>query len=134
MSSTLAPKTLHFDVVMLSYYERPIFEVKLNGIEIGAADFPPHLGTGGLMTGVPVQLGPQKITWRLGGPKGMPNNGDTVVAANIPDFPNPGAEYRYLGVHVYPDNTVEVIATKYWPENSEKGAAFLNQWEQKHGK
>ncbi len=32
----------------------------------------------------PVPLGPQVITWRLGGPKGMDGNGDTMHAANAP--------------------------------------------------
>ncbi len=133
MASATAPKTLSFDVVMLSYYERPIFDVQLNGIEIGAGANPPQRGNGGLMTGVPIQLGAQKITWRLDGPKGMPGNGDTVTAANIPDFKDPGPDYSYLGVHVYPDNTVELVPEKFWPERTAKGEAFTQAWERKHG-
>ena len=118
---------VYFDVSAISYIERPIFEVKLNGIEIGA-------GGGGLMTGVAVPLGPQVITWRLGGPEGMPGNGDTVKAINQPVLSRPDSKTHYLGVHIYPDNTVEVIPERFWPTNSEKGDAFLRAWEKKHGK
>jgi hypothetical protein len=126
-------KEMEFNVVMLSYYERPIFDVRLNGMDVGVAGAPPHRGTGGLMTGVAVPLGPQKITWRLGGPEGMPGNGATVVAKNTPELADPGPEFRYLGVHVYPDDTVEVIPEKFWPTNSPRGKEFLLQWEKKHG-
>ena len=125
---------VYFDVSMLSYYERPIFDVKLNGIDIGAAGAPPHGDHGGLIGGVAVPLGPQIITWRLDGPEGMPGNGDTVKAINQPVLSRPDSKTHYLGVHIYPDNTVEVIPVRFWPTNSEKGDAFLRAWEKKHGK
>jgi hypothetical protein len=123
----------HFDVSMLSYYERPIFDVQLNGVDIGAAGPPPHGDHAGLVVGVAVPLGPQAISWRLDGPKGMPGNGDTVQAKNQPILTVEDAKHRYLGVHVYPDNTVELVAEDDWPGNTAKGDAFLEAWERKHG-
>ena len=52
----------YFDVVLFSYLDRPIFDVYLNGKDIGVAG--PFGGGGGLMTGVAVPLGPQVISWR----------------------------------------------------------------------
>lgn len=112
---------VYFDVSAISYIERPIFEVKLNGIEIGA-------GGGGLMTGVAVPLGPQVITWRDAG------TGETTKAINQPVLSRPDSKTHYLGVHIYPDNTVEVIPEHYWPEKTEKGEAINRALEKKHGK
>lgn len=117
----------YFDVSAISYIERPIFEIKLNGIEVGT-------GGGGLMTGVAVKLGPQSVTWRLDGPKGTPGNGDTVKAKNTPILTKVDPNFRYLGVHIYPDNTVEIIPERYWPEKTEKGEAINRASELKHGK
>ena len=121
-----AGQTVYFDVAGYDYLDRPIFEILLNGIEIGSG--------GALMTGVRVKLGPQTITWRLGGPKGMPGNGDTVKAANIPELKSFNPEFRYLGVHIYPDNTVELIPERFWPEKTPKGEAINRAREQNHGK
>lgn len=108
------------------------FDVNLNGHDIGVAGGPPHGGPGGLMTGVPVPLGPQQVTWRLGGPEGMPGNGDTVKAANTPVLERPASRYPYLGVHIYPNNTVELIPEMHWPEASQRGEQINRQWDVEH--
>lgn len=129
---------VYFDVSMLSYYERPIFDVKLNGVDIGAAGEPPHGDHGGIIIGVTVPLGPQVITWRLDGvdKNGKPfkNNGDIVKALNQPILSSPDPKAHYLGVHIYPDNTVEITQERFWPTNTEKGNAFIQAWEMKRGK
>lgn len=77
------PEAVKLDVVPFSYLDRPIFDVRLNRIDIGVAGAWPDSGRG-TMTGVPVPLGGQKISWRLDGPKGTPRNGETVTAKNLP--------------------------------------------------
>ena len=128
-----APKIVHFDVNLHSYLDRPIFDVMLNGKFIGDTGRPPHRGRGGLVTGVAVPLGEQVITWRLGGPRGTPGNGDTIQAANKPVLTAPEKDETYLGVHIYPDNTVELIPEQFWPDKTEKGEALMRQWELEHG-
>lgn len=123
----------HFNVNLYSYLERPIFDVYLNGKFIGDAAGQPHRGNGGIITGVPVPLGPQVITWRLGGPKGMAGNGDTIHAANAPILQRPDPKLTYLGVHIYPDNTVELIPEEFWPEKTEKGKEINKKWDIEHG-
>jgi hypothetical protein len=119
-------EVVYFDVSTFDYLSRPIFEIKLNGIEVGS-------GGGALMTGVAVPLGPQVVTWRLGGPEGMPDNGNTVKATNQPVLLRPDAKQRYLGVHVYPDNTVELVPHAFWPEKTARGEEINRQLEKKRG-
>jgi hypothetical protein len=125
---------VYFDVNLKSYLDRPIFDVYLNGRDIGVAGGHPHGGNGGLMTGVPVPLGPQVVTWRLGGPEGMTGNGNKVNAVNQPLLPRPDPKLKYLGVHIYPDNTVELVPEEFWPEASARGDEINRQWERTHGK
>jgi hypothetical protein len=127
-------EVVYFDVNLKSYLDRPIFDVYLNGRDIGVAGGHPHGGPGGLMTGVPVPLGLQIVTWRLGGPEGMLGNGDTVKASNQPVLLRPDVKLGYLGVHIYPDNTVELIPDSFWPEASKRGEEINRQWEKKNGK
>ena len=130
---------VYFDVALFSYLDRPIFDVYLNGRDIGVAAGQPHRGeANGLMTGVAVPLGPQVITWRLDGvdDSGKPykDNGATVKAINQPVLSRPDSKTHYLGVHIYPNNTVELIPERYWPEKTEIGQEINRQWESKHGK
>lgn len=118
---------VYFDVSAFDYFNRPIFEIRLNGIEVGS-------GGGALMTGVPIPLGTQAVTWRLGGPEGMPGNGDKVKATNQPVLQRPDAKLRCLGVHIYPDNSVELAPGESWPEMTPRGEEIRHQLEKKHGK
>jgi hypothetical protein len=124
---------VYFDVGLKSYLERPIFDVYVSGQDIGLAGGQPHGGPGGLMTGVRFRLGPQIVTWRLDGPKGMPGNGDTVTAVNQPVLTADHAKHQYLGVHIYPDNTVELIPEDHWPEQTARGEEINRQWRARHG-
>jgi hypothetical protein len=118
---------VHFDVNLKSYLDRPIFDVHLNGVDIGVASGPPHAGNGAVMTGVAVPLGPQVLTWRDAG------TGESLKAANQPVLTRPPSEKRYLGVHIYPDNTFELVPESYWPERTERGEAINREWEKRHG-
>ena len=128
------PKSVVMSVALFGYQDRPIFDVYMNGVDIGVSAGQPFRGNAGISTGTNVQLGPQVVTWRLGGPEGAPNNGDTVKAVNQPIFTDPGEAFSYLGVHIYPDNTVELVPEKFWPESTAKGLEINREWIQKHGK
>jgi hypothetical protein len=113
------PMKARFDVVLFNYLNRPIFELLIDGTIDGSSDKYPGTGSG-IMTGISLSLGQKKVTWRLGGPAGMANNGDTVTSKNFPELVSiPGG--RYLGIHVYPDYTVELIPTVGLPQVSQRG-------------
>lgn len=127
-----SPKdVVYFDVTLFSYLDRSIFDVYLNGKDIGVVSA--FGGGGGLMTGVAVPLGQQAVTWRLGGPEGMPGNGETVKAVNQPVISRQDRKATYLGVHIYPDNTVELVPETYWPEMTQRGSDLRQEWKKKNG-
>lgn len=119
--SSSMTREVTLNVVLYSYLERPIFDVYLNGKWVGDASA--YGGGGGIISGVPVTLGPQALTWRLDGPKGTPRNGEVVSAKRAlslsPDQIPPDA--RYLGVHIYPDETAELNLSRYIPEATARG-------------
>lgn len=108
------------NIVVFSYWSRPIFEVNIDGKGDEASGAYPNTGKG-VTGGVPITLGPKKVTWRLGGPEGLPRNGETLVNKNILELIEilPGA--NYLGIHIYPDETVELSTSVRRPGPSAKG-------------
>ena len=112
------------DVVTFNYLDRFIFDVFVGG-ESGDSSTPyPETG-GSTIMGVRFRLGPQKVTWRLDGPRGTPRNGETVTAKNVPVLGPVPRDAVFLGVHIYPDETVELIPTRHYPRATEKGKAMV---------
>jgi hypothetical protein len=111
------------DVVLYSYLDRPIFDVFVNGKVGHGSGVYPQTG-GGTIAGVQLSPGPQKVTWRLGGPEGMPRNGKIIIAKNTPELKDIPRASRYLATHIYPDNMIEFIYTEHFPRLSEKGEKF----------
>lgn len=120
-------QVVYFDVGLKSYLDRPIFDVLIDGHDIGVAGGQPHGGPGGLMTGIPFRLGPQSISWRDAG------DGVTTKAVNQPVLTPEMTKHRYLGVHIYPDNTVELVPDDGWPEQTARGEEINRQWRATHG-
>ena len=119
-------KVRRFDVVIFSYLDYPIFDVYLNGVDIGVAS---EFGGGGsVMTGVAVPLGSQIVVWRDAG------TGREFYANNHPILGDVDHELHYLGVHIYPDATVEIIPEMYWPGQTDRGLLLRREWEAKHGR
>lgn len=114
------PKIITLDIVTFNYYNRPIYDVFINDAGGGTSTAYPATG-GGTIMGEQLRLGPQKVTWKLDGKIDMPNNGQTVIARNIPQLVNVPSDSVFLSVHVYPDETVELIPTVHYPSETEKG-------------
>jgi len=118
-------KEIVLNVVVFNYTDRPIFEVLLNKrLDGGAAAYD---GGRAIAVGVAIPFGPQTLTWRLGGPRNMERNGETVTAKNplnlTPDLIP--ADTRYLAVHVYADETAELTFAEYLPDPTSRGAKIL---------
>lgn len=108
------------NVCVYSYLDRPIFEVLVDGKVDEVSGVYPETGAG-VKTGIEFALGPKRVSWRLSGPRGAPRNGETVESKNqlrLDDIV-PGA--RYLAVHIYPDDTVELLTSVAWPRPSQRG-------------
>ena len=122
--------TLH--VVLFSYLDRPIFDVEIDGSVGETSAAYPNTGKG-VIAGVALTLGVKKVTWRLDGPDGAPRNGETVVNKNHLELNElaPGAEY--LGLHIYPDETVEFTTSVRRPDFTERGMSLAAKAAANHG-
>lgn len=108
------------NVVMYSYVDRVIIDIFFNGTDLGVMN---RYGSTGTITGVRVPYGIQTLTWTLGGPKGTPRNGEHMRVKNqivvSPEQIPP--ETRYIGLHLYPDDTAEVTFSEFIPEGTPRG-------------
>lgn len=114
-----------FDVVLFNYLDRPIFEVLIDGAVDENSTPYPATGTGTKM-GVELALGIKKVTWILDGPPGMDNNGETITSRNSPELKTV-KNGKFLGIHIYPDYTVELIPTVNFPVFSDRGLAEMKR-------
>jgi hypothetical protein len=130
------PMTVYLNISLISYLDRPIFDVFMNGVDFGVAPPQGFYGSNAIMLGQPITLGSQKVTWRLGGPEGMPRNGETVTAKNTPDLTVIPPGVKWLALHVYDDDTVELAFSKGSPDELEtaRGKKIIEAWEKKNGK
>ena len=115
--------TVTLDVVTFNYWDRFISDVFIDGK--GGDSSTPFPETGGsTISGVRLRLGPQEVTWTLGGRKGRPRNGEIVTAKNAPQLGPVPPDAVFLGVHIYPDETVELIPSRHYPQPTAKGEAM----------
>lgn len=112
--------TVTLDTVVFNYLDRFIFDVFIDGKAGDSSDPYPNTG-GSTITGVELTLGPKTVTWRLDGPQGMARNGETVTARNRLELNAVPTGSTFLGIHIYPDETVELIPTAHYPRATEKG-------------
>lgn len=125
------PRTVTLNVVLFSYLSRPIFDVYLGSVDIGAAGKYPSSGRA-IMAGVELAMGAHVVSWRLDG-RGYADSGTTVEAANQVAIENVPSDARYVGVHIYPDNAVELTYSRYIPHLSKRGEAFDLEWRRTNG-
>jgi hypothetical protein len=108
------------NVVMYSYMDRVITDIIFNGTDLGVMN---RYGTTGTITGVRIPFGVQTLKWTLDGPEGTPRNGEQVKVKNnvviSPEQISP--DTRYIGLHLYPDDTVEVTFAEFIPGSTPRG-------------
>jgi hypothetical protein len=115
-------KEIIVDVMVFNYYDIPIFDVHLNGEIIGGSASLPDspYGQFGTVAGVAVPIGSQKLNWRDAGSGKTFNvkNPLKITAEQIP------SNAQSLGVHIYPDETAELIFSSDVLEQSKRGLAY----------
>jgi hypothetical protein len=120
------------NVVLFSYLDRPIFEVEIDGKVGETSDSYPNTGKG-VIAGVEFTLGVKRVTWRLDGPKGAPRNGEKVVNKNHLELNEIVSGARYLGLHIYPDDTVELTTSVGRPDFTARGLKLVAKLGGNHG-
>lgn len=114
------------DIVYFNYLGRPLYNASIDGIASRSLDPYPETG-GSAISGVVLATGVKKVTWVLDGPPGAPRNGETIRAKNAAFLDGRLEGARYLGVHIYPDATVELIPSRHFPRPTQKGIALAGQ-------
>ncbi|RLL25633.1 hypothetical protein D9K80_18840 [Acinetobacter cumulans] len=94
------------------------YMVKMNGEEMGG-------GFGGATKRSAVILGPQIITW------GEDNSTRKHQAINVVNLTKDDLKNkRYLSVHLYPDDSVEIVTSENGPRPTSKGLKWIDTlWE-----
>lgn len=126
----------YLNISLYSYLDRPIFDVDMNGTDFMSALGHSFHGSNAVMVEQLITLGPQVVTWRLDGPEGTPRNGETVRAKNTPilnEIPN---GVKWLALHIYDDETVEIKLSKgsKFELETERGRKIIEAWRSKYGK
>ncbi len=124
-------KYASIDISLFNYSNYAIYDVSVNGTDFGGASAHGFYGSNAIMLGQPIFLGPQKISWKLDGPKGMFKIGETVIAKNIPMINEIPEHAKWLALHVYDDDTVEITFSKGSPDelNTARGKKIIEDWE-----
>lgn len=131
LSSCFAkPMRIFLNISLFNYLDRAIFDVRMNGTDFGAAMRHSFHGANAVMVEQPITLGPQVITWRLDGPAGTVGNGDTIAAKNIPVLENIPKDVKWLALHIYSDNTVEISLGKRSRSElaTDRGRNIAEEW------
>ena len=117
-------KEIWLNVVMNSYVDRVYTNIFFNDTTLGVTT---RFGTTGTIAGVRIPFGVQTLEWTLGGPKGTPRNGELVKIKNhleiSPEDVPSGT--RYLGLHLYPDDTGEITFSPAIPDLTDRGEKIL---------
>lgn len=105
------------NVVVFNYMERPIFDIQVDGKVNAASGAYPFTGKSNTV-GVKFMLGPKIVTWKLDGPQNTPRNGETVRSRNKLELNDVVGGAKYLSVHIYQDETVDLMTSVYFPQIS----------------
>lgn len=126
----------NIDISLFNYSNYEIFDVFMNGTDFGVAPAHGFNGSNAVMLGQSIILGPQKITWRIAGPLGMPRNGETITAKNIPVINEIPKDKKWLALHIYGDDTVEITFSDGSPDElrTARGIKIIEALEKEHAK
>lgn len=111
-------------LVMYSYLDRPIHNIIFNRTALGVSN---KYGGTGIITAVQIPFGVQALQWRLGGPEGMARNGELVRIKNSLSISREmiPQDARYIGLHLYPDDTAEVTFAESIPQRTARGERLI---------
>ncbi|WP_436861804.1 hypothetical protein [Acinetobacter haemolyticus] len=98
--------SFHYDLSYNTYM------VKLNGEEIA----------GGGTNVAPIKVGPQKVVWGESNSYKMHEAKNQLVISK-----EQLKGKKYLALHIYPDDTVEVTTSNDLPDPTKKGLAWMEQ-------
>ncbi|MCD7099296.1 DUF3304 domain-containing protein [Stenotrophomonas sp. MMGLT7] len=109
------------NVVVFNYTSSPLGDMVVQGKYVGG--YFQAYGSGGTGGGIycciDVKPGAADVRWTYGGIEGAPRAG--IQASSTGKIPKPSGAYKYLGVHVYPEERVEFTLTRDIPPEKKEG-------------
>lgn len=119
------------NVSLFNYLDRPIFDVMMNNEQFMSAAAHGFYGANAVLAMQEITLGRQFVSWKLDGPEQMPGNGDLIKAKNVPVVAEIAERIKWLGLHIYPDYTVEIKLSAGTPDElqTERGMTIIRTWE-----
>lgn len=137
LGCTTRSRTVTLDVVTFNYLNRPIYDVFIDGKSGDSSTAYPATG-GGTITGVKLRLGPKRVTWKLDGKRGTPRSGEVVTEKNLVQLTDVPCDAVFLAIHIYPDETVELLTSRHYPDATEKASPWpqpgSNHYPMLHGR
>jgi hypothetical protein len=110
-------KAVEMNVVVFNYWPRPLADVHVNKIHVGAGygAFGPG-GTGSKISCCfDIKAGRIRLEWILDGPLSDPLTG-SKRAAEV-ELASIGKGHDYLGIYLYPDGTAAVATSRGIPDD-----------------
>lgn len=99
------------------------YQIELNGQRIGGGD-------GKSVITSPIKVGLQKVVWGESNSYKMHESKNQLVITK-----EQLKGKKYLALHIYPDDTVEVTTSNELPDPTDKGLKWRTQlWKQKYNK
>ena len=111
------------DVEMFSYVDRVIVDIIFDGTDLGVMN---KYGGTGLITGVRIPFGDQTLTYTLGGPEGVIRENKKIRNTLAVSPGQISKDAQYAGLHLYPDNTAEIIFSESMPERTVRGRTIMD--------
>lgn len=114
---------LNVEVVLLNYTSKAIAEVTIQGEYIGGyyQEYGPGGTGGGIYCCIDVKPGSAIIQWEYDRPRGTSVPPEGFVRKVSVLIPEPKVGYKFLGVHIYPDERVEFTLTQDMPSEKKQG-------------
>lgn len=116
-------RTLTVDVVVMNYTPTALAYVSVDGHDAG--DFyhayaPGTIG-GTVYCCIEVKPGQAHVKWEYDRPPSDTRPDELFKRDEIGIIPTPNGPYKYLGVHIYPDDHVEFTLTRDIPDEKKEG-------------
>lgn len=109
------------NVVIFNYTSTPLGDMSVQGKYVGGyfQEYGPGGTGGGIYCCIDVRPGSADVKWTYGGIEGATKAGTEASSKGV--IPKPSGAFKYLGVHVYPDERVEFTLTRNIPSEKKEG-------------
>lgn len=123
ISSMGAGGKMNVEVIVFNYTSKAVSEITIQGQYMGG--YYQEYGSGGtggkIYCCINVRPGAADVQWEYDREPGDPIPVEGFVRKVHGLIPLPGGSYKYLGVHIYPDDSVKFSLTRDLPEEDKEG-------------